>query len=69
MILRLGDVYISILGCESYNSEFNIEFTTNIKNARRFDKNEILIWCNVLKVLFGVEFETIKYEGDEEVDV
>lgn len=58
-ILKLGNLYISSISIDSYDSEIQVYYTNIINNAKRFDVNVIELYKDMLEVLMGCAFEII----------
>lgn len=60
-IFRFGDLYVEYISIENYDKEIEINFTNKIENAKKFNLDEVIIFDNILKALFHIDFEVVEY--------
>lgn len=58
-ILKLAKLYISYMSIDNYDSEIQVNFTSSINDAKRFDIDDIESFRYILEMLLECTFETI----------
>lgn len=64
-IFRLGDLYLSYVSIDNCDNEINVHFTSIRNDAKRFTLDNVLIYDNILKSVFHLEFELEEIEVKE----
>lgn len=68
-IIKLGNMYICRLEINNYDNEVNVNFTSNIEDAKEFNEELANMFIDILVTLFGdVEFSILQVakENNEE---
>ena len=70
-ILKLGDLYITRISIENYNTDISIEFTVKIDGAKIFNELNYLTFKNLIELLLNCELTIIEVnkEYDEEITI
>lgn len=58
-MLKVGKLYISHVSIANYDNEIQVNFTSIIKDAKRFDINDIELYKSLLELLMGCTFDII----------
>ena len=66
MIIQLGNMYIRSMSLESYDNDFDVSFTSELSEAKKFDNINNKYIIDILRALFDVEFNILNVsEGSE----
>ena len=66
MIIQLGNMYIRSMSLDSYDTDFNVSFTSELSEAKKFDIINEKYLIDVLRALFDIEFNIVyTTEGSE----
>ena len=70
-ILKLGDLYITRISIENYDTDISIEFTVKIDDAKIFNELNYLTFKNLIELLLNCELTIIEVnkEYDEEITI
>lgn len=60
-IFRIGDMYVESISIDSYDTEIYLKFTNKIEDAKRFELDNVIIFDNILKALFHLDFEVVDF--------
>ena len=58
-MLKIGKLYISYVSIDNYESEIQVNFTSVINEAKRFDVNDIELFKCILEILMECTFDII----------
>lgn len=66
-ILKLNNMYVRYMSIDSYEETVACEFSSDIRDAKQFSEDNVLIVKPIIEQLLTVELETIpKKEGDSD---
>ena len=63
-ILKLGDLYISNICIENYNTDIRISFTAHVDDAKKFNDLNCLTFKNIIELLLNCELTTLCVNED-----
>lgn len=68
-ILKVNNMYVRYMSIDSYDETVSCEFSSNIRDAKEFSEDNVLIVRPIIEKLLSIELETIpKKDGDTNVD-
>ena len=59
MIIQLGNMYIRSMSLDSYDTDFDVSFTSELSEAKEFDIINEKYMTDILRALFDIEFNIV----------